>query len=83
MTELSREEIAKLEIGQTEIRPALAWLMVVAFLGTLVAVPTIEIAHERQADRAGKSESPWPRCVGIFRTLPNVAETISRGAKGT
>ena len=57
MPALSREEIAKREIGQTNIQPAVAWFLVMAFLGTLIAVPAIQLVHELRTSNRSASRS--------------------------
>ncbi|MGH7193527.1 MAG: hypothetical protein ACREJM_08350, partial [Candidatus Saccharimonadales bacterium] len=77
---LSREEIAKLEIGHTEIAAWLARTMTAAFLMALFAVPLL---HEMTAADDGeiRTLATWPRCCQIFTTLaePAVAFQQSEG----
>jgi alginate O-acetyltransferase complex protein AlgJ len=79
---LSREEIAKREIGRTEISPALAWVMVAVFLTTIIAVPTTqsiqEIAHKGTTTR----DSRWPGWCGIASTFDGVTKSY-RNTKGS
>ncbi|HJT30491.1 MAG TPA: hypothetical protein VJ783_00385 [Pirellulales bacterium] len=68
---LSREEIAKLEIGHTEIAGWLARTMTAAFLFALFAVPLL---HEMVPDDGeSRTLATWPRCCQIFTTLPELA----------
>jgi len=61
-----RERIAKIEIGQTDISPALAWLLVGAFLLTIALVPLIDLATGR-ATRSGVSLSTLAEVVPTAR----------------
>jgi alginate O-acetyltransferase complex protein AlgJ len=72
---LTREEIAKREIGRTEIAPALAWLMTVLFLATLAIPPTAQLIVDL---REGGSSSTTPSCAQLVHSLPVVAEAFSR-----
>lgn len=72
---LSREDIAKLEIGHTEIAPWLAWAMTVGFLALIFIVP---IVHEWTQPDAGQAVRTWPRCGAIFTSLPDVAIAFDR-----
>lgn len=76
MSKLTREEIARREIGHTEIRPALAWTMVVAFLGSLVSVPTIQLLNELQQQAEGGHKSSVPSCARIIYSLPSIASVF-------
>lgn len=68
---LSREEIAKLEIGHTEIAGWLARTMTAAFLFSLFAVPLL---HEMVPEGSeSRTLAAWPRCCQIFTTLPDLA----------
>lgn len=75
---LSREDIAKLEIGQTDITPWLARAMTVAFLVVTFAVPLVHeftATHEVQKNQARQT---WPYCCAIFTALPEVAQVFDR-----
>ncbi len=69
---LSREEIAKREIGHTEVKPKVAWLLTGAFLAMIFAVPVLQHADEicRQART--------PQAYDIFRGLPRVLKAYAR-----
>ena len=82
MAKLTREEVARLEIGQTEIHPALAWTVVAAFLATLVAVPAIQVVGELQGATAEKSDSPVPGCARIVDALPAAWEEFQQSEGG-
>jgi hypothetical protein len=75
---LSREEIAKREIGRTEISPGLSWLMTVLFILTLIVPPTVQLVHE-----VGLSKSPsTPSSLELFHKLPEVANVLRRAEGG-
>jgi len=59
----SREEIARIEVGHTDVAPALARWLVAAFLAAIATVPIIEIVAARAADPAAGT---WSQ----FRDLP-------------
>ena len=81
MQTLSREEIAKREIGRTDISPRLARFLVAAFLGTLVAVPSIQLALEVHGAGRASDAPRWPSCCDLALRLPGVAESF-REAEG-
>jgi alginate O-acetyltransferase complex protein AlgJ len=63
---LSREQIAKIEIGQTSISPRMKWLLVASMVGVVVAVPIAQVCVElvRGADR--------PQPTNIFFRISEV-----------
>lgn len=70
---LNREEQAMREVGQTNIRPATAWVLVAVFLAVIYAVPLIQQVHDVRAHRAGergRPDSPRGRDYDIFRRVP-------------
>src|SRR6185437_772879 len=75
---LSREEIAKREIGVTEISPWLAWAMTAVFLLVLLAVPLVQGAYERSISTHQAGQSVWPRSLAIVTSLPGVPESFRR-----
>lgn len=77
-TALSREEIAKLEIGHTDIAPWLAWAMTLAFLSLIFAVPVVHELTQPDAAPGSRAAQTWPRCGAIFTTLPDVAAAFDR-----
>ncbi len=78
MAKLTREEVARLEIGQTEIQPALAWTMVAMFLATLIAVPTIQVVGDLHRETAREADSPVPGCLRIVHALPAAWKTFGQ-----
>ena len=77
---LSREEIAKLEIGHTEIAGWLARTMTAVFLLALFAVPLL---HEMTAPDDGDNQKlAWPRCCRIFAALPDLAAAFQQSEGG-
>ena len=79
---LSREEIAKREIGRTDISPTLAWAMVAVFLATIVAVPTIQSIQEIRGGGSSASDSRWPSWCGIASAFDGVAGIVSEDRRG-
>lgn len=75
---LSREEIAKLEIGSTDVAPWLAWTMTIAFWLAMIAVPLAQTAYERVNAAPESAPHSWPRSLAIVTTLPDVAGVFGR-----
>lgn len=71
---LSREEIAKREIGQTEISPALSWLMTVLFILTLIVPPTVQLVYEVVISDGSRV----PSSLELFHRFPDVAHVFRR-----
>jgi hypothetical protein len=69
----TREEQAKLEIGQTEISLGVKWALVVVGLLTLFAVPAVQTYHEMRQHAESQRENPWPQCFDIFDAVPRAA----------
>lgn len=69
----TREEQAKLEIGQTEISVGVKWALFVIGLFTLFAVPAMQTYHELRQYARGQRENVWPQCFDIFDALPRAA----------
>lgn len=70
----TREEVAKAEIGHTEIAPATAWVLVACFLAAVFVVPAIRIAGDLSAD-----SSQLPQPLDAFRLPANAARTVLQG----
>jgi hypothetical protein len=66
----TREEQAKLEIGQTEISFGVKWTLVVVGLLTLFAVPIVQTCHEMRQYAEWRRANPWPQFCDIFDALP-------------
>ena len=75
---LSREEIAKREIGVTDVAPWLARTMTAVFLLVLLAVPLVQTAYERSTATGDAGQRAWPRSLAIVTSLPGVAEDFRR-----
>ncbi|HEY2252639.1 MAG TPA: hypothetical protein VGH74_16310, partial [Planctomycetaceae bacterium] len=74
-TRLSREEIAKREIGHTDISRGLAWAMTCAFLATLVVPPTVQLVADLREGATSK-----PSAYGeLLSGLPAVANEYVQG----
>jgi thiol-disulfide isomerase/thioredoxin len=81
-SKLSREDVAKLQIGRTDIPRWLSRVLVVFLLLTIYAVPAIQHARDIQAHLAGQRPAPWPQCYDIFRGLPGAADVFGRTEGG-
>lgn len=77
-TPLSREEIAKREIGVTDIAPWLARAMTIGFLALVFAVPLLHELTASNVEQGGQPAPTWPRCAAIFTRLPDVAAAFDR-----
>lgn len=64
---LSREDIAKIEIGHTDISRGLVRLLFFAFLATIGAVPAWQHAREIAEHRAGRRADALPQCYDTFK----------------
>ena len=76
--ELTREQIAKIEIGRTDVSPGVARLLVACFLAVAAVVPAGQFAWELWAD---PSRTPQP--LDIFRSLPAAARAYERADGST
>ncbi len=66
---LTREDIAKIEIGHTDVSPKVAWGLILALLVTVFAVPAIQHTWEIRQGLIGARPSPVPQCYEIFGKL--------------
>ena len=91
-THLSREEIAKIEIGHTETTPAICRFLTVLFVIVLVSIPLLqnvvefrEIARERARSREDgeKPARAWPQCYDIVRLVPTPTELLGAARAGS
>jgi len=79
---VSREEIAQIEVGHTQITRAMAWVLVAVFLVTIGAVPILQHIHDIRAYLAGDRDSPLPQAYDIFRSVPKAASEAIESQKG-
>lgn len=63
---LTREEVAKLEIGHTDIHHGLATALVVTFVAFISAPGAFQVAWEQAAYTRGDRATRRPQCVEIF-----------------
>ena len=73
---LSREEIAKIEIGHTDSTPAKNWFLTLFFLAVIFSVPVLQNAREFAAIRSGaETGRRLPQSWDVFSVLlPSLAE---------
>lgn len=64
---LSREDVAKVEVGHTDIPRGAARVLVAMFLLTVAAVPVTQVIHETRAHLAGERDTPWPQVTDFAR----------------
>jgi alginate O-acetyltransferase complex protein AlgJ len=82
---LSREEIAKIEIGHTDSTRAIDWFLTLFFLAVILTVPLVQLAREVAAICAGKEPGRrLPQSLDVFSfLLPSRAEIADvANAKG-
>jgi alginate O-acetyltransferase complex protein AlgJ len=75
----SREEIAKIEIGHTNVSPSVARALFAFFLVSLAIVPLIEIVGERWAPDRGIT-TVWSKITGIPAQMSAAVQAeVARG----
>ena len=75
---LSREDIAKLEIGATDIAPWLAWTMSIGFLGVILAAPLAQTVYELRNARSEAASGNCPGALSIASALPAATDVFQR-----
>jgi alginate O-acetyltransferase complex protein AlgJ len=75
---LSREEVAKIEIGRTDISRRLAVLITIVFLAAIFAVPGAQHVREIAAWRAGERSSSIPEAWTILKSAIGMGRTWRR-----
>jgi alginate O-acetyltransferase complex protein AlgJ len=73
----SREDQAKIEIGQTEIRPGAKWALFLVGLFTLCMVPAVQTYRELRLPGKSEHGAAWPQWCDIFGALPRVAAAFT------
>ena len=84
---LSREEIAKIEIGHTDSTRAIDWFLTLFFLAVIVTVPLVQLARDFAAIRVGKEPGRnLPQSLDVFSfllpSLSEVSDLFVDGAAG-
>ncbi len=79
---LTREEIAKIEIGHTEISRPLSWALVLVFLGTIVSVPIVQTTWEIRRGQASEDLSAVPQFLSIFGDVGDAFESAFATSEG-
>lgn len=67
---LSREQAATLEVGHTAIEPAIAWLLVVVFLGVLAVAALYQTIGGHGDDGETTAATPWSHLTGLAVAVP-------------
>ena len=80
--QLTREEIAKIEIGHTEIGRRTAMVLVAVLLATTFAVPAVQHLCEILRLHGGNPGSRVPQCYSILGSVPRAA-TVLGNANGS
>lgn len=85
----SREDIAKIEIGRTDISRTWVWILATAFLATITSIPAWQGAWELRAHAQGARMDAWPQFASIvtraaqtFRQWPEIPGTFFQRLKG-
>ena len=79
-TQLTREEVARIELGKTEIRPRLARVMVAVFLATAALPPCLQTAMDVAKQRTAPP-APSADDTQTLATLPNARSLLPRPAR--
>ncbi|MGB2615487.1 MAG: hypothetical protein WBE06_12375, partial [Phycisphaerae bacterium] len=61
-----REDVAKEEVGRTDIGRPARWLLVMAFVALIAAVPALQHLSEVRAYLAGRRDSPLPQAYDML-----------------
>jgi alginate O-acetyltransferase complex protein AlgJ len=77
---LTREQVAKAEIGRTAISRSAAWALSLAFMATVFAVPLGQFTLGVRARMTGRGSSAWLGCWDEFRQFPGDFRRASRDA---
>ena len=73
-----REELARLEVGQTRVRPWLAWILIAHFVPVICAVPIIQAVYDDPRSQSG------PGCAArVTCTAAQLAASGHRAREGT
>jgi alginate O-acetyltransferase complex protein AlgJ len=67
---LSREEVAAIEVGHTDVSPTVARFLAILFLLVIVAVPAVQNIHEFRSIRARRKEAAAAGKTYTGRTRP-------------
>ena len=79
--QLTREEVARIELGKTDISPRLAWVLVVVFLATAVLPPGLQIALEMAQHRTN-SKPPGAVSLQAIAALPRAPVLAAGPGRG-
>jgi len=72
-----REELARREVGNTRIDPALSWILIILFLLIILSVPLAQHVSEIRDHVSGKKRFPLPQVYDVFSLLPTALEVTS------
>ena len=79
--QLSREEIAQLEVGRTDISSRASWALIGLFLLTIGAVPITQHVHEVAQHSRGERQDALPQAYDVFRGLGAVAAPFGEAGR--
>ena len=80
---LNREEIAKIEIGHTDVRPGLARAITAFFLLCIVAVPTVETVVPWWRAAGDQTQTVWSKLTDIPNLVSAAVRADLSGARST
>lgn len=73
---LSREDVARIEVGHTDVTPTVARALVLCFLAVVAALPIVEWAGLRASD----VQSPWARLLPQGGPEPVASDVQEQGS---
>ncbi len=79
---LTREDVAKIEIGSTTISKAQSWTLLVAFMVTIFLVPVVQVVRELGRSASGERATMLPQSLEIFGMLKGSIETATEKDEG-
>jgi alginate O-acetyltransferase complex protein AlgJ len=80
--DLTREDVAKIEIGHTDVSRARAAVLAGLFVATLATVPVAQHVRDIRAYDAGRRDSPVPQCYEIVSAVPRAVERAKQSPRG-
>ena len=72
-----REELARVEVGQTNVRPWLAWILVLQLVPVIYAVPIIQALHDSRGSQPGTTALRGPM-ARLFSPTRQEIEPVGR-----
>ncbi len=73
----TREESARLEIGETIIRPGVTRFLVLFFVMVIYSVPVLQCVNDYRLYLQDERNTPWPQAFDFFREMPPVTRLVA------